>query len=148
MTVRMLVLVTRKKGISPEEFRFRYENGHSRMAMKLFGHAWSEYRRHYLQVGKTFAAGADSPMLSGSALPYDAIAEVVVPSMAALEELAQITADPKIAAMIHEDEHTLFDREKCWMIVTDCVEEDMERARAAVAKLSLPIVLSLPEGVG
>ena len=44
--VKILWLLKRKSGITPEQFRERYER-HSRLGKKLAGHLISRYKRNY-----------------------------------------------------------------------------------------------------
>jgi hypothetical protein len=124
MPVKMIVMVKRKPGLTPEQFRDGYENSHSRIAVRLFGHLWLEYRRNYLQSGRTFEGqegGVD-------VIEYDAISEFILRDEAALEEMGRISAAN--FAMIKEDEAKWFDQAKCWIVAAETVEEDL-RARAA-----------------
>lgn len=38
MAFKMILLLRRKKGLTPEEFREGYENSHSRIGVRLYGH--------------------------------------------------------------------------------------------------------------
>ena len=124
MPVKMIVMVKRKPGLTPEQFRDGYENSHSRIAVRLFGHLWLEYRRNYLQTGRTFEGqegGAD-------VIEYDAISEFVLRDEAALEEMGRISAAN--FAMIKEDEAKWFDQSKCWIVAAETVEEDLQVSAA------------------
>ena len=44
MPIRHIIMVRRKQGLSPEEFRRGYEESHSRIAVRLFGHLFLSYR--------------------------------------------------------------------------------------------------------
>jgi hypothetical protein len=115
----MIVMVKRKPGLTPEQFRDGYENSHSRIAVKLFGHLWLEYRRNYLQTGRTFEGregGAD-------VIEYDAISEFILRDEAALEEKGRISAAN--FKMIKEDEAKLFEQAKCWIVAAETVEENL-----------------------
>jgi hypothetical protein len=119
MPVKMIVMVKRRPGLTPEQFRDGYENSHSRIAVRLFGHLWLEYRRNYLQAGRTFAGregGAD-------VIEYDAISEFILRDEAALEEMGRISAEN--FAMIKEDEAKWFDQDKCWIVAAETVVEDL-----------------------
>lgn len=119
MPVKMIVMVKRKVGISPEEFRHGYETSHSRIAVRLFGHLWLEYRRNYLQTGGTFAGATGGP----DEIEYDAVSEFVLRDEAALEEMNRIAAEHH--DMLKEDEARWFDQAKCWLVRAETVEENL-----------------------
>ena len=79
--VRQIVMVRRKAGLSREEFRRGYEESHSRIAVRLFGHLWLSYRRNYLTTGHNFASGGENAV--GEDTGFDAISEFVLRDAAA-----------------------------------------------------------------
>jgi hypothetical protein len=131
MSVRVILLLKRKPGMSREDFRDAYENRHRRLGMEKVGHLLTSYRRHYLGPGSTFAAAAPVPTGGGqapAAVPYDVVTEMVFPDSAALEECNRIVGEPVTRRMFSEDEETLFDRPSCWTIVTEeTLEDDVAR---------------------
>lgn len=124
MPVKMIVMVKRKPGLSPEAFRDGYENSHSRIAVRLFGHLWTEYRRNYLQTGRTFEGVEGGP----DVIEYDAISEFILRDEAALEEMGRISAAN--FEMIKEDEARWFDQAKCWIVAAETVEENLAATAA------------------
>jgi hypothetical protein len=134
MSIKVIVMVKRKPGMTHEEFRERYETGHSRLALKLFGHLWTEYRRHYIKNANSFAAASGiAGYGKGQAEPaYDAISETIFPDMAALQESNRIAAIPENKRVLEADEATLFDRPNCWVAVADMVEDDPHAVHAAL----------------
>ncbi len=128
MPVKVMLMLRRKGGMTPQEFRAAYEAGHSRLGLRLFGHLWSEYRRNYLGAANSFAAESGTPTdatASGSECPYDVITELVFKDMAALEEMNRIAAIPDNKRLLSEDEETLFDRERCWTAMCEVLNEDL-----------------------
>jgi hypothetical protein len=121
MPIKMIVMVRRKQGLSPEAFRHGYENTHSRLAVSLFGHLWAEYRRSYLLSGRNFgdAGSAHGPDQIG----FDAISEFVLHDEAALAEMGRIGLAN--AQLIHADEVRWFDRKHCWVVACETIEEDL-----------------------
>lgn len=123
-------MVKRKPGLTPEEFRDGYENSHSRIAVRLFGHLWTDYRRNYLQTGYCFG---DATSQGGEGGPdeigFDAVSEFIVRDEAALEEMGRIAAEN--FAMIKEDESKWFDQSCCWTVNCDTVEEDLTSRQSA-----------------
>jgi hypothetical protein len=128
MSVKLILLLKRKPGLSREEFRDAYENRHRRLGMEKVGHLLTSYRRHYLGPGSTFAAAAPVPTdeRAPAAVPYDVVTEMVFPDMASLEECNRIVGEPTTRRMFSEDEESLFDRANCWTILTEeTLEEDL-----------------------
>lgn len=131
MPVKSIVMLKRKQGLTPAEFRTSYEARHSRLALRLFGHLWLEYRRNYLGPANRFAAEAGTPTddaAAGTSCPYDAITEIVYHDRAALEESNRIAALPENARLLAEDEASLFDREASFAAVVEVFEEDLGEA--------------------
>ena len=119
MQIRQIVMVKRKKGLTPEQFRDGYENSHSRIAVQLFGHLWLSYHRSYLTSGHNFAAGSETATAEDTG--FDAISEYVLRDEAALAEMGRIGAENM--ASIKEDEAKWFDQARCWNMSCDSMEE-------------------------
>ena len=128
MAFKMIMMLKRKKGMTPEAFRHAYETGHSRIGLRLFGHLWIKYTRNYIGPGGTFA-GIDGslPAHLAATAPYDAITEMVFKDAAALEEVQRISGIPENKKLLAEDEKNLFDRDACWINVVEVVEEDLSK---------------------
>ncbi len=120
--VRQIVMVRRKAGLSREEFRRGYEESHSRIAVRLFGHLWLSYRRNYLTTGHNFASGGENAV--GEDTGFDAISEFVLRDAAAQAEMSRIAMAN--FAMIKEDEAKWFEQKYCWTMGCDSVEEDLQ----------------------
>lgn len=123
MPIRQIVMVKRKPGLTPEQFRDGYENSHARIAVKLFGHLWLSYHRSYLTTGHNFAGAGETAVAEDTG--FDAISEYVLRDEAALAEMGRIGAENW--AMIKEDEAKWFDQARCWNMSCDSVEEDLAR---------------------
>lgn len=122
MPIKKIVLVRRKAGLSPEEFRDGYENSHSRIAVRLFGHLWLSYTRNYLLPGRNFkTAQFDGP----DAMGFDAISEFVLRDEAAWDEMNRIAAENTV--LIKEDEARWFDQVHCWLADCEPLVEDFGR---------------------
>lgn len=120
---KLIFFLKRKPGISPEEFREHYERSHSRFAQKYIGHLLTGYVRNY----PTFAALDPSNVPEGTDpapydVGYDAITEMRVKDMAAVEEIGRIFNDPEIQPILKEDERKFLDDSKTVMII--CDEQD------------------------
>src|SRR3546814_858073 len=124
-------MVRRKRGLSFEAFRRGYEESHARIAVRLFGHLWQEYRRNYLGDAFCFAAGAGSSAEDAHATGYDAISELIFKDTAALEEMNRIAI--KHRDELWADEERWFDRPNCWMVMCDTVAEPLAQTQTARA---------------
>jgi hypothetical protein len=125
MPIKMIVMVKRKPGLTPEQFRNGYENSHSRIAVELFGHLWLEYRRNYLTAGRSFEPGAHGGMGGPAEIGFDAVSEYVLCDAAAQAEMARIAQENW--DRIKEDEAKWFDQERCWSVTCETIEEDLTR---------------------
>lgn len=121
MPIKIIVMVRRKAGLTPEEFRHGYETSHSRIAVRLFGHLWLSYQRNYLtRTGNNFAnGGPDGPDEIG----FDAVSEFVLRDEAAQAEMARIAQENM--EMIKEDEARWFDQAHCWTVGCETIVEDL-----------------------
>ena len=125
MGIKVIIMLKRKAGMTPEAFRHEYENGHSRLGLKYMGHLWSSYKRNYLGPANSFAAGS-IPTEGGAETNagYDVITEIIYKDMAAVEESNRIASDPEFKRLIQEDEARLFDRVNCLIMPCEVVGED------------------------
>jgi len=123
MPIKMIVMVKRKPGLSVAAFRAGYENSHSRIAVELFGHLWTAYRRNYLITGHSFAGVANA---GPDVIGYDAISEFILKDEAALAEMGRIGAANR--DRIKNDEALWFDPRHCWSVACETVEEALPQA--------------------
>lgn len=124
MPIRKIVLVKRKPGLTIEEFRAGYEGSHAPMAVELFGHLWTSYRRNYLTSGTCFGEGAQG----GTDLwGYDAISEYVLRDEEALAEMRRIGIENY--DRIKQDEALWFDQARCWTVDCETIEENIPGSR-------------------
>lgn len=123
MPTKMLVMVKRKIGLTPEEFRHGYENYHSRLGVELFGHLWAEYRRNYIGGGHSFSQRGVGEPDGPSEIGFDAISEVVFKYEDSLARMAVISAANR--DRIIEDESRWFHKKRSWMVTVDTMEEDL-----------------------
>lgn len=122
MLIRKIVMVKRKRGLTPVQFRDGYENSHSRIAVELFGHLWTEYRRNYLTCGYRFAS-IDESTAGPEDIGFDAISEFTLPNVAAYEEMGRIAL--LNMARIKEDEAKWFDQVNSYLVSCETVEENL-----------------------
>jgi len=119
--IRQIIMVRRKAGLTPEEFRRGYEESHSRIAVRLFGHLWLSYRRNYLTVGHNFATGGETATPDETG--FDAISEFVLRDSAAEAEMSRIALANW--DRIKEDEARWFDQARCWNMGCESVGADL-----------------------
>ncbi|HEY9315707.1 EthD domain-containing protein [Williamsia sp.] len=123
MPITMLIMAKRKAGLTPEQFREGYEKSHSRIAVNLFGHLWTSYRRTYLVEGHRFAESATGWAGGPAELHYDAISEYILRDAAAADEMIRIAVEN--LDLIKEDEALWFDQVNSWSVTTESLEEDL-----------------------
>ncbi len=122
MPIRMLVFVRRKAGLTPEQFRDGYENSHSRLAVRLFGHLWLSYRRNYLTAARNF----DGDLSGIDVIGFDAVSEFILRDEAAAAEMGRISREN--IELLQADEARWFDLAHCWKVSCETVEEDLSKA--------------------
>jgi hypothetical protein len=120
---KLIFLLKRKPGITPEQFRDHYESSHVRLAQKYIGHLLTGYVRNY----PVFAALDPSNVPPGAQpvahdIGYDAITEMRVKDMAAIEEIGRIFNDPQIQPILKADERKFLDDKATVMIMCDEVD--------------------------
>jgi hypothetical protein len=127
MPIKMIVMVKRRPDLTPEQFREGYENSHSRIAVRLFGHLWLEYRRNYLLQGRSFEPGAHGATGGPEAIGFDAVSEYVLRDAGAQAEMARIAQEHW--DLIKEDEARWFDQSRCWSVTCETMVEDLAGPR-------------------
>lgn len=134
---KLIFMLKRKPGITPEEFRAHYESSHARYAQKYIGHLLTGYVRNY----PNFVALDPSNIPPGATpepydLGYDAITEMRVKDMAAVEEIGRIFNDPEIQPILKADERKFLDDTKTVMIVCDEIDTGTELVAEPVPSLA------------
>jgi hypothetical protein len=144
MALKMITLVKRKPGLTYEQFRKAYEEGHSQLAQKMFGHLWTSYRRYYIKDAANFTAGSGIPGAGqGGECPIDAFSEVTFPDMEAVQENNRIASTPENRRLFAEDEAALFDRVHCWVGIAEEVVDDPQAKYKALNKPGVALPLSI-----
>jgi hypothetical protein len=124
--IKLIWLLRRKPGVTLEQFKTHYETSHARKAQKYFGHLMSGYVRNY--KFETAGGGDMQPM----EWDYDCVAEWILPSEEALNEIWAIFANPEIYAEFKEDETHFLDSDACVMI--KCRAQDICDTGTTLAK--------------
>lgn len=134
---KVMWLLKRKEGITPEQFRDHYENSHAVLAQKYFGDLLIEYKRNY----KTEAWGGGVPTEKDGAFgpiawEFDCIAEWVMPNEEAFDQINRLFAHPVIGKEFHDDEEHFLDRASVTLIKCDMRDTGTGdgHARAAAMK--------------
>lgn len=101
--VKLFILLTRKDGLTVEQFRHHYETVHAPMAVRLFKMV-KDYRRNFIDRDNIeVKPGASKP-------DFDVITELHFASESDYEAFLKHRADPVIDAEVSADEDRLFNR--------------------------------------
>lgn len=130
--IKMIEFLKKKPGLSDEEFRQFYENGHAKLIERIEGLKLDglllDYRRNYVMHGYLGQRPSKSKTPDGRA-DYDCVTEMTFPDEAALKNLQQMLTDPGIRAMLIEDEEKFLDRSATRIVVCDEAVSDLEWKR-------------------
>lgn len=113
---KVLWLLKRKPGISFEQFCEHYENSHSVLGQKYFGHLFLDYRRNYDRALEAGASGGVAGLLTSG---YDCIAEWVLRDEQAFDECMDLIADPVIGKIFRDDEEHFLDSSATRLLICD-----------------------------
>lgn len=102
MTVTVVTLLKRRKGMSREDFRAYYESNHRRLGERVLRGYATRYVRRYL----TPTDGVDQDV------DFDVVMEIDFPDDTTRDACFAAMGDPDTLAMIAEDEERLFDRSR------------------------------------
>ncbi|UZW57242.1 EthD domain-containing protein [Sphingobium sp. JS3065] len=125
MKTKFIVLLKRKDGISPAEFRDHYENSHVPLGAKFIGHLLVHFSRHYPGMMADFTSDDWSTGRMGdedAGCAYDAISIYEFRDEAAIAEMAEILKQPHVSQALSEDEKKFLDRAACRMGLCDVIE--------------------------
>lgn len=120
MTVTVITLLKRRKGMSREDFRAYYETSHRRIGERVLAGYATRYVRRYL----TPSDGADQPC------DADVVMEIDFPDEATRDACFAALARPETAAMIATDEERLFDRSRIRMFSVTESESKLPELRS------------------
>jgi uncharacterized protein (TIGR02118 family) len=102
---KVIILVTRKPGMSPADFAHHYETVHVPLVKRLVPQL-VEYRRNFVEPG----AGAPD---------FDAVTEMWFHDRAGYEALTALNADPIKGALLAEDAMKFMDAPKTRIFVVE-----------------------------
>ncbi|HKX77753.1 MAG TPA: EthD domain-containing protein [Novosphingobium sp.] len=103
---QIVLLLKRKPGMTPEEFKAHYESSHAQMAMKHHGHLMKDYRRNYTETQfglDEFGKPLKEPV-------YDCVTVITFENDENMAEFMK--ENPELSAEFIADEHRFLDREK------------------------------------
>jgi hypothetical protein len=109
--------VKRKPHLTHEQFREHFERSHAAMAIRYFGHLFTEYRRHY---GDICWSGGDPRKADGSFAPHeckwDLMSEWTTASKADFDEIQGHMEDPEYKHLFLDDEDRFIERTALMMM--------------------------------
>lgn len=131
---KFMVLLKRKPGLTPEQFRDHYENNHIPLGETFIGHLLVGFSRHYPGAMADFASDDWTTGRMGEAdagCAYDAISIYQFRDEAAVAEMTEILKRPEVSQALSQDENRFLDRPACRMGLCDVIEgEGMVATRA------------------
>jgi hypothetical protein len=106
--IKLMCHFKRKPGMTLEEFKDRYENGHVPLMRELLkSYRIEDYRRNYRLEDKSF----DPFGQNGHGEPdYDCITEAWYESHEAIKEILEFLSRPEISSIVVADEEQFMDR--------------------------------------
>jgi uncharacterized protein (TIGR02118 family) len=109
---KVIALITRKPGLTREQFIEYYENNHVKLVLKVFPQI-VDYRRNYIDMrGAIMAPGMLEP-------DFDSITEIWYRDRAAYEEMLSTHFSTGVQEAIEADEENFLDRGKTRFFVVD-----------------------------
>jgi hypothetical protein len=109
--------IARKPHLTHEQFREHFERSHAAMALKYFGHVFTDYRRHYIT---TAMSGGDPRLGDGSfrehASEWDLISEWTTATREDFDMIQQQMVEPKLHRYFYEDEERFIHRQTIMMV--------------------------------
>jgi hypothetical protein len=114
---KVLNFVKRKDHLTHEQFREHFERSHAAMAIKFYGHLFTDYRRHYF---KTKLAGGDPRANDGSfheqPTQWDLLSEWTMASEDDWDEVQRLMVESEHQHLFLEDEDRFIDRKYIVMV--------------------------------
>ena len=114
---KVMLFVKRKPGLTPEQFRARYEGGHVPLVPHEMKHL-RQYRRNYV----THTPGQPE-------LDYDVVIEFWVDDKAAWKATAAYASDPVTGRTLAEDAEAFMDRSTMRFVMVDEEITDVDAVR-------------------
>ena len=114
--IKLIFMLKRKQGMTPDEFRAYYEGSHVRMARQYTGHLLESYERNYINRidAPPTESGADIV-----AFDYDVVTEMRFKDQAAVDGAMAIFGGLEVGHLFVEDEKQFLDRKTILMLTCD-----------------------------
>ncbi|KIX10706.1 uncharacterized protein Z518_01790 [Rhinocladiella mackenziei CBS 650.93] len=126
MTCRVLILVYRKPGMTPEDFKRHYETVHIPLVREIAGPTFPlSHVRRYIRRTKQPDGTYSAALLSGvqGDFGFDAVSELTYEDEVAFRESFAAMNAPEAAKRISEDCAMFMDQSKAPVVLLeDCVE--------------------------
>jgi len=120
--IKIMLVLYRKQGMSPAEFKRYYEDVHVKLGLKHLGKLYKKYIRNYLDDPYNLTAYAGrGGGVDTHPLP-DVITEIYLQDEAALAEWNAIAGDPTTRQILLEDEDNFLDRSRSLISIVSCEE--------------------------
>ncbi|MFE9975289.1 EthD domain-containing protein [Streptomyces hirsutus] len=115
--IKLIAVLSRKPGLSAEEFRTHYEQVHVPLILSLVGEHLADYRRNY--VDHATVSGGVNAGPGQDPLDFDVITDMRYADRAAFDRAMEVFRDPVQAARVREDELTFVDRDMKRVFLVD-----------------------------
>lgn len=110
--IKLIALLTRKSGLSRNDFIDYYEDVHAPLIMRLTPMIYA-YTRNFIDWAGAF------PAADGTATDFDCITEIWFATAADHSAALALWSQPSVAAQVAADEENIFNREKTRMFLVD-----------------------------
>ena len=110
--IKLVTLLSKKPGMSREDFISHYETHHRKIGEKYLGGHAVKYFRRYLSASDAGQCGSED-------LPFDVLMEIWFPDQAAMDEAMALIMTEEAQTEIVADEERLFDRAKIRSFVVE-----------------------------
>jgi hypothetical protein len=122
--MKLMLLFTRKAGLTPEQFRDYYETKHAVLSVRLLPF-FKSYTRNYVRHDQNYQPGDSTTPRSGP--DFDVAVEIAFETKADFDKMMAAFADPKIWKQIDDDMNQFVDRSRTKTFIVD--EEDTPQAK-------------------
>jgi uncharacterized protein (TIGR02118 family) len=125
MTTKIMLLFTRKPGMTPQAFRDYYETHHATLSVRLLPF-FKSYTRNYVQHDQDYQPG-------GTPKPgpdFDVAVEITFETKADFDGMMKAFVDPAIWKQIDEDMNKFVDRSKSKTFFIEEVETPKAKLKA------------------
>ena len=118
MSIKIVILIKKKPGMSRDDFIHHYETVHAvEFGKKLLGHLFVKYVRNYPKGLVDYQP--EHPGFDGN---YDAVTEIWVKDEAALAEMQRLINLPENNKRTLEDEEKFTDRQHTRLLIVDEID--------------------------